>query len=354
MEDRTVVIESLALLKIINHCESAGADSLTGCGPSVGGCLLGIEVDSENENSCVVVSNAFGFPGKAQSGPSAAAGGSKGGLGDSSGTSVGVGSASNAVDADEAMVEEMLKMLKTVNADANVVGCYQSMYMGTFAPSLLSASHPLVLLYDPVQASSSHLGNVVVRCFKLRSASAGADPSPDAAQAAQGGGGSGGNVNEPIYDEWTVKVQSCGLVRAALYDLNRNNRTSAPRPTPLTNSQFGPSGDVDFDRLDLSTNPYLEKNLEHLSNWVGELVREQEKYSSFARNLLKEEYTTLPPKRNAKKIYVDKKARWLDGPSRLDGLLTGVQIGVYCDNVLGAGNRAIRKTWVMGAIAGNK
>lgn len=43
--------------------------------------------------------------------------------------------------------------------------------------------------------------------------------------------------------------------------------------------------DCDFDRLDLSTNPYLEKNLEFLCNWIDDLSNEQMKFNQYARNL---------------------------------------------------------------------
>jgi translation initiation factor 3 subunit H len=213
-------------------------------------------------------------------------------------------------------------MLKTVNVDANIVGCYTSMFLGTFTPSLLSAPHPLVLLYDPAQSSSSATGNIVVRCFKLRESAI------------------DGDCTNGLYDEWAVKVTNNGLARSALYDLDRENKAS--KPTILTNNDYGKSGAVDFERLDLSTNPFVEKNLEFLSTWVDELVQEQSKYSNFARSIYKEENSS--PK-------VDKKERWKTGPSRLDGLLAGTQLETYCDNVLGHGQRGLKKTWIMGAVS---
>lgn len=43
--------------------------------------------------------------------------------------------------------------------------------------------------------------------------------------------------------------------------------------------------DCDFDRLDLSTNPYLEKNLEFLCNWIDDLSGEQFKFNQYTRQL---------------------------------------------------------------------
>lgn len=49
--------------------------------------------------------------------------------------------------------------------------------------------------------------------------------------------------------------------------------------------QEGDRVDCDFDRLDLSTNPYLEKNLEFLCNWIDDLSNEQIKFNQYTRNL---------------------------------------------------------------------
>lgn len=46
--------------------------------------------------------------------------------------------------------------------------------------------------------------------------------------------------------------------------------------------------DCDFDRLDLSTNPYLEKNLEFLCNWIDDLSNEQQKFNQYTRNVARQ------------------------------------------------------------------
>lgn len=46
--------------------------------------------------------------------------------------------------------------------------------------------------------------------------------------------------------------------------------------------------DCDFDRLDLSTNPYLEKNLEFLCNWIDDLSNEQHKFNQYTRNVARQ------------------------------------------------------------------
>ena len=55
--------------------------------------------------------------------------------------------------------------------------------------------------------------------------------------------------------------------------------------TLLVLTQEGNRVDCDFDRLDLSTNPYLEKNLEFLCNWIDDLSNEQAKFNQYSRNV---------------------------------------------------------------------
>lgn len=51
--------------------------------------------------------------------------------------------------------------------------------------------------------------------------------------------------------------------------------------------------DCDFDRLDLSTNPYLEKNLEFLCNWIDDLSNEQHKFNQYTRNVARQSQVCL-------------------------------------------------------------
>ena len=72
---------------------------------------------------------------------------------------------------------EMLRLLKTTNGDANVVGWYQSMFLGTFCTAELLETQlsyqlelsegAVVLLYDPVQTVNSNKGEIVVKAFRL-------------------------------------------------------------------------------------------------------------------------------------------------------------------------------------------
>ena len=144
-----------------------------------------------------------------------------------------------------------------------------------------------------------------------------------------------------------------------LFDMDRANKIPGKKPSALDNLSFGSNGDVDFDCLDLSTNPFLEKNLEYLSTWVDELSMEQSKFQLFARSLLKEEGGGIVQpiifKRNQnpqKKVFVDKAQKWADpeAPNRLDALLSNLQISTYCDQVNEFADRSFNKMFIAGGL----
>ena len=85
-----VQLDGLVLLKIINHSKEAMPDVVTGQ-------LLGLDIGQKLE-----VTNSFASP---------------------------LGLSDDAADAYQV---EMMKHLRTVNVDNNVVGWYQSAYLGTF------------------------------------------------------------------------------------------------------------------------------------------------------------------------------------------------------------------------------
>jgi translation initiation factor 3 subunit H len=83
-----------------------------------------------------------------------------------------------------------------------------------------------------------------------------------------------------------------------------------------------PKLDTSLDRLDLSTNPYLEKHLEFLCSWVDDLAVEQHKFQYYTRN-------TRGRQRK------EQREQWNSGdaPKRLESLLMTNQIHTYCEQV---------------------
>jgi len=127
-----------------------------------------------------------------------------------------------------------------------------------------------------------------------------------------------------IFEEVPVQLTNPGLVQALLADI-----ADGVHPRQETESDYGlydTKVDTTFDRLDLSTNPYLEKHLEFLCGWVDDLAAEQQKFQYFTRQLA----------RNGKGDNRRKKEEgWAssEAPRRMESLLISNQIRSYCDQM---------------------
>jgi translation initiation factor 3 subunit H len=102
-----------------------------------------------------------------------------------------------------------------------------------------------------------------------------------------------------IFEELPVKCTNPSLARALLQD-------------------WTPKSDIDLDRLDMSSQPYLEKHLELMCGWVDELSSEQQKFQYYTRHLARG---------NNKN-----KSNWAtpEAPKRMESLLLTNQIEDYC------------------------
>lgn len=243
----SVHIDGLAMLKIVKHCQESLPQMVTGS-------LLGLQVDG----GVLEVTHAFPFPEPR---------GDKSDLVVKTGEEANVDDEAAALDGHEFQLE-MMKMLREVNVDNNCVGWYQSMYLGSYSTtSLLDTQlsyqselspNAVVVLYDPMQTSH---GNLMLKCYRL---------TQEAVDIKK----NGKNVfldPKRIFEEIPVVLTNPGLVRALLSDMDDGRRAAAGE------------GDTAFDRLDLSTNPYLEKHLSFLSSWVDDLSAEQYKFQSYTR-----------------------------------------------------------------------
>jgi len=191
---------------------------------------------------------------------------------------------------------EMMRMLREVNVDNNCVGWYQSMYLGSYSNASLLESqlsyqtdlspNAVVLLYDPMQTSH---GNLMLKCLRLT----------EECVALKKSGKNDYLSSKEIFEEVPIEFANPGLVKALLADIT-------------------PKLDTSLDRLDLSTNPYLEKHLEFLCSWVDDLAAEQHKFQYYTRNTRgrrKDEWNSN------------------EAPKRMESLLMANQINTYCDQV---------------------
>ena len=224
---------------------------------------------------------------------------------------------------------EMMRMLREVNVDNNCVGWYQCMYLGIYSTSALLdtqlsyqldlSPNAVAILYDPMQTAH---GNLVLKCYRLSDAAIKINTSKN--------DNSFLNPKE-IFEEVPIQLTNPGLVQALLADI-------ADGIHPAASQEDGEYGlydakvDTTFDRLDLSTNPYLEKHLEFLCGWVDDLAAEQQKFQYYTRQLNRGGGKDGRRGGGKKDDGVDAWAN-SDAPRRMESLLIANQIRSYCDQM---------------------
>ena len=241
---RKVVIDGLAVLKIIKHCN----DNL----PSMSaGSLLGLD-----NVGVLEVTYAFPNPAPRQDG------GDHGGS-----SSSGVGE----IEGSEYQIE-MMKMLRDVGVDNNCVGWYQSMYMGlmsnesvvniqySYQNSEDVSENSVVIMYDPVQSKK---GTLVIKAYRL------SDEYVESRRT------QGNSFIRPtnILQELPVQIRNSGYVSAFVRCLQDSHQSQL---------------DCDFDPLSMaSSETYMERHLELLGTWMADMIEEQYRLQQYARSISK-------------------------------------------------------------------
>jgi len=296
-----VQLDALVVLKIIKHCQESFPDLVTGQ-------LLGLDIANTLE-----VTNCFPFP--------------------TDTTNDDENVEESAISSAMAEYQlEMMKCLREVNVDNNAVGWYSSTYMGSFINKATidtqynyqeKINTAVVVVYDPVKTSQGHLS---LKAYRLtQNFMALYEQKRFTKESMIKNGISFHN----IFEEIPISIHNSHLVTAFLTEL-------------------GDSGKIQDDSsvaaLDLSTNPFLEKNLEVLLDNMDDLGAEQSKFQYYQRNLQKhlQQQNTWLQKRRAENLArkaageellpeEDPSAYKLPTePSRLDSLLISNQINNYC------------------------
>jgi translation initiation factor 3 subunit H len=239
---------------------------------------------------------------------------------------------------------EMMRLLREVNVDNNCVGWYQSMYLGIYSTSSLLENqfsyqsdlspNAVVLLYDPMQTSH---GNLVLKCYRL---------SEDCIKIKETGDNSFIHPKN-IFEEIPVKITNPALVRALLTDIADGVHGSGE------NGLYDAQADTTFERLDLSTNPYLEKHLEFLSSWVDDLAAEQQKFQYYARQLARgggKDRKDWKKKRDEDLNEDGDGWGSSEAPRRMESLLISNQIRSYCDQMDKFTSGGLSKLYLAGGL----
>lgn len=313
---KKVQIDGLVVLKLMKHCKENVPNLVTGL-------LLGIDIGTVLE-----VTNCFPFPSR--------------------------GADAEDEEADGAMYQlEMMRCLREVNVDNNTVGWYQSTYMGsyqtvdlieTFLNYQENIKRCVCIIYDPQRSAQ---GVVALKALKLK------ESFMELYRASNFTGErlAANNITwRSIFDEIPITVANSTLVSALMEDLE----------PPATASQ------ADFDRLTLSTNPFMEKNLEFLIECMDDLSMEQQKFQYYARNVSRQQAQqaawlqkrraenaarraageeALPEEEPSNPIF-----KPIPEPSRLDSYLIVNQIDNYCSQVNGYAGPSFGKLYLFDAL----
>jgi len=288
------------VLKIVKHCQQALPQFVTGQ-------LLGLDIGRSLE-----VTNCFPFP-----------------------------TSERGDDDDSTEYQmDMMRCLRDVNVDNNTVGWYQSTYFSSFIDESCvetqfnyqsNIKSCIVLIYDPSRARTS---GVPLRAFRLTDTFmalyADGKVTYDALASANL------SASADVFQELPIAVRNSHLNSALLLELQDECAIN--------------SNASDFARLELNTNPFLEKQLQLLIDCVDDLQQESNKLQSYERAVQRQ--------KSAQTQYLAKKraeahARKARGeeplpeedtstnpafkpiakPSRLDSLLVTNQMGAYLQQV---------------------
>ncbi|TQD69638.1 hypothetical protein C1H46_044829 [Malus baccata] len=380
---RVVQIEGLVILKIIKHCKEFSPALVTGQ-------LLGLDVGSVLE-----VTNCFPFP---------------------------VREEDEEIEADGANYQlEMMRCLREVNVDNNTVGWYQSTLLGSFQtvelietfmnyqedfrishlsclnfmsnvqgienkggsgvkeqpldpgmfvrgtlifdathvhqnwlygnthikPVLENIRRCVCIIYDPLK---SNQGVLALKALKL------SDSFMDLYRT---NNFTGEKLREKnlswvdIFEEIPIKVSNSALISAFMTELEAD--------TPVVQ--------CDYDRLQLSTSPFLERNMEFLIECMDDLSMEQQKFQYYYRNLSRQQAQQQAWIQKRRLENMARKAagdeplpeedpsnpvfKPLPEPSRLDSFLITNQISNYCNQINGVTGQSFSRLYLTKALHEN-
>ena len=326
-----VELDGLVVLKIIKHCHEALPGFVTGQ-------LLGLDIGRTLE-----VTNCFAFPTKDDD----AGGGGKGDGDD---------------DEDGAEYQiEMMRSLREVNVDNNTVGWYQSTYFSSFIDESCvetqynyqsNIKNCVVLIFDPSRARTSGLA---LRAFRLTdtfmSLYAEGKVTYDAlASANQTASGA------EVFEELPIKVRNSHLNSALLLELQDE-------------CGIQPNA-ADFSRLELNTNPFLEKQLQLLIECIEDLQGESNKLQHYERAVQRQKYAQSQYLAKKKTEAVARRARGeeplpeedlstnslfkpITKPSRLESLLITNQMAAYTQQINQFSGQSFAKLFLVQSLNGS-
>ncbi|KAI5808731.1 hypothetical protein DFH27DRAFT_540864 [Peziza echinospora] len=336
---KSVRVDALVALKIIKHASGAFPSIVTGQ-------LLGLEVDG-----CLQITHSFPFP-TVEPTPSADV--FTHNQNDNAAASAAILAPRS--KANTYYQAEMMKCLREINVDSNVVGWYQSSNLGNFITKELvenqyfyqSSSQlnerTVTIVYDGARSTQ---GALALRAFRL---------TPQLMAAMKEGKFTSESLikhnltYKETLQEIPVWIHNSHLITSLLHQLTTPPATLPPFTTAVRQNPLPPPLFPNYDSLDLSIDPFLEKNcdlmldtieahyteLNNAQYYQRQLAREQAKITAWqqkrkAENILRVAAKQTPlPEDEWTKLY-----KLPQEPSRLEALLNSKQIEQYAKQVDG-------------------
>lgn len=314
-----VQVDALVVLKILKHARENPHEPVMGP-------LLGLVVNHNLE-----VTNCFPFPRSVED------------EGEESGPQ------------DTQYQVDMMRCLREVNVDHLQVGLYHSASMGAyFSEELVQTQfehqneieESVVLIYDPVRAEQ---GSLSILAFRL---------TDNFMKTFKGGDFSvaglkrSGLTYESIFEEVEVILKTSHLGLSFIDQFQ----------TKADDTQL-------FDRLDLSTNHYLGKNIQLLMDCVDNLSKETQNYTYYQRSLLRQQqqqqqYLNRRKLENAQRAQDGEEPlpdedtsnnplfKPIPLPSRLESLLITGQMAQYCKQISQFSSQNFSKLFAASGVQG--
>jgi len=248
---------------------------------------------------------------------------------------------------------EMMRYLREVNVDNNTVGWYQSTYLGLHINQFLidtqygyqsETKASVVIIYDPL--TTSH-GSVGFKAFRL---------SDKFMKLQKTVGFTSQSLQESnfkycdIFEEIPIRFRTSGLGEAFLWQLDSQSQVQNQ-----------------YEGFELSTNDFMQKNLEGLSYCLSDFQKEQNAHSGWQRNAMKLEaqQQAIIQKRKAENVARKEKKEPLlpetpadlelenpgvfkkpTQPSHLESLLIAHRIDNHCLQINQFAGQALTKQFI--------
>ncbi|KAF9971816.1 hypothetical protein BGZ73_005146 [Actinomortierella ambigua] len=268
----------------------------------------------------------------------------------------------------------MMRCLREVNVDDNSVGWYQSTNLGNFLNQSLiehqfefqQALNKSVLIIHDVARSS--MGNLNLRALRL---------TPSFMKLYKEKKFTSETLAQSklsfsnIFEELPITIRNSALLNALLFELETDDESLDATASHLTtynapsSQQRKKTLSTNYDMLDLSMDPYIERNLEQVMDAIDDHTQEQGNYAYWQRSVERENkkkaaYLANRKAENARRQQlgqqplpnedVDALFKFPTEPSRLDHLLITGQIDNYCKQINAFAGPTLSKLFAVGEL----